>query len=96
MITIRTTKPELQNKIVRNPMIARKLLQRGNSIVDIKPARGDNNRTVFVFANTTKFQEDFTKVIKETQDAKYEAEVEARVAARLKEIAEAKENNTDE
>ena len=41
-------------KIIRNPAMARKLLHKGNLIIDIKPSKDNGDQTVFVFEKTEK------------------------------------------
>ena len=49
---------EINTKVILNPAIARKLLQMGNSIIDIKPNKKDGKQTVFIFCFTSKFKKD--------------------------------------
>lgn len=40
----------------------------GNNIIDIKPDRNNNTRTLFVFENTDKFKRDFVTVLNDIED----------------------------
>lgn len=51
---------ELKRKLVFNSGIARKLIQLGNNVVDIKPLKEDPNKTAFVFIETDKFNSDLS------------------------------------
>lgn len=52
----------MECKVIKNPTIARQLLQRGNIIIDIKGNRENPRETVFIFENTEKFREDLTSI----------------------------------
>lgn len=52
-------------KLIFKPYIARNLLKRGHTIVDIKSYRGNPLQTVFVFADSLKLRDDMQKIIKE-------------------------------
>lgn len=45
-------------KSIFTPFVARRLLKMGNTIVDIKPNKDNRDKTIFVFKNTSKLQED--------------------------------------
>jgi len=60
--------PEKGNKIVSEASIARKLLKDGYRIVDIKPKRGRNKETIFVFKNEYDFMEKLSEYIKERKE----------------------------
>jgi hypothetical protein len=44
--------------VILNPAIARKLLQLGNTILDIKPNKNNKSETVFIFEDTEKLRGD--------------------------------------
>jgi len=62
---------EIKGKVIRKPHIARQILEKGKRDVwlfDIKPAREDpQNKTVFIFEDTEKFQEIFAQVLAENK-----------------------------
>lgn len=64
-----------KSKLVFDARIARALCKKGFPIIDIKPLRGEPDKTVFVFANTEEFQTTFTQIIDEIK-AKKESEPE--------------------
>ena len=64
-----------KSKLVFDARIARALCKKEFPIIDIKPLRGEPDKTVFVFANTEEFQEAFTQILDEIK-AKKEVEVE--------------------
>jgi len=47
-----------QYKEIFTPYVARRLLKMGNPIIDIKPDKENRLRTIFLFENTKKLQED--------------------------------------
>lgn len=49
---------EVKFKVILNPAIARKLLQLGNTILDIKPNKNNKSETVFIFEDTEKLRGD--------------------------------------
>ncbi len=49
---------EMKCKEIFTPYVARRLLRMGNQIVDIKPYKGNKDKTVFVFKVDDKFTED--------------------------------------
>ena len=51
-------------KSVFKPKLARELLRLGNSIYDIKPCKENTDRTIFIFKETEKFQQDMITVLK--------------------------------
>lgn len=55
---------EIKCKEIFTPYVARKLLKMGNKIVDIKPYKGNRDKTVFVFEVTDKFIEDMAVATK--------------------------------
>lgn len=62
-----------KSKLVFDARIARALCKKDFPIIDIKPLRGEPDKTVFVFANTEEFQVAFAEIIEEVK-AKKEAE----------------------
>jgi hypothetical protein len=52
-----------KSKLVFDARIARALCKKNFPIIDIKPLRGEPDKTVFVFANTEEFQVAFTQII---------------------------------
>lgn len=53
---------EVKFKVILNPAIARKLLQLGNTILDIKPNKNNKTETVFIFEDTEKLRDDMSLV----------------------------------
>lgn len=47
-----------QYKEIFTPYVARRLLRMGNPICDIKPAKENKDKTIFVFEITEKLQKD--------------------------------------
>lgn len=62
-----------QSKLIFDARIARALCKKNFPIIDIKPLRGEPDKTVFVFANTEEFQAAFTEIMEEVK-AKKEAD----------------------
>jgi hypothetical protein len=63
------------SKLVFDARVARTLCKRNFPIIDIKPLKGDPDKTVFVFANTEEFQNAFAEIMDEMK-AKAEAKKE--------------------
>ena len=61
-----------KSKLIFDARVARSLCKRGFYIIDIKPLRGEPDKTVFVFENTDEFQAAFAEVMDEIK-AKNEA-----------------------
>ena len=59
-----------QSKLVFDARIARALCKKNFPIIDIKPLRGEPDKTVFVFANTEDFQVAFTQIMEEIKEKK--------------------------
>lgn len=55
-------------KSIFTPFVARRLLKMGNTIVDIKPNKDNRDKTIFVFKNTSKLQEDLKIATKHDTD----------------------------
>ena len=68
-----------KSKLIFDARIARALCKKGFPIIDIKPLRGEPEKSVFVFANSEEFQAAFTEIMDEIK-AKKEAEVEQATA----------------
>ena len=64
-----------KSKLVFDPRIARPLCKRGFYIIDLKPLRGEPDKSVFVFENTEEFQVAFAEIMDEVK-SKREAEKE--------------------
>lgn len=60
--------PEKENKIVSEASIARKLLKDGYRVVDIKPKRGHERETIFIFKNEYGFMDKLGEYIQERRD----------------------------
>lgn len=63
-----------KSKLIFDARLARALCKKNFPIIDIKPLRGEPEKTVFVFENTEAFQAAFTDMMEEAK-AKKEAEV---------------------
>ena len=59
-----------KSKLVFDARIARALCKQNFPIIDIKPLRGEPDKTVFVFANTEEFQMAFTQIMDEVKTKK--------------------------
>lgn len=57
--------PEKTTKVVPDPVIARKLVQSGYTIIDIKPKKHFPRETAFVFQVVDGFIEQLNKLIEE-------------------------------
>lgn len=55
---------EAKKKLIINSGVARKLIQIGNQVVDIKPLKEDPSRSAFVFVVTEKFSSDLASLSK--------------------------------
>lgn len=55
---------EIKCKEIFTPYVARRLLKMGNKVVDIKPYKGNRDKTVFVFEVNDKFIEDMAVATK--------------------------------
>ncbi len=53
---------EIKFRVILNPAIARKLLQMGSPILDIKPNKNNKTETVFIFEDTEKLREDMSLI----------------------------------
>ena len=59
-----------ESKLVFDPRIARALCKKNFPIIDIKPLRGEPDKTVFVFENTEDFQVAFAQIMDEVKSKK--------------------------
>ena len=59
---------EKESRLVFKAEIARQLLHMNNKVIDIKPDKSNRSRTVFVFQNDEKFQNDFNQILNDLQD----------------------------
>ena len=60
--------PDKNGKIVSDAAIARKLLKDGYRIIDIKPKRGHERETIFVFENSGDFIEKMNQYVNERKE----------------------------
>lgn len=58
------------SKLVFDARVARALCKKNFPIIDIKPLRGESDKTVFVYANTEEFQKAFNEIMSETKAKK--------------------------
>ena len=63
--------PDKENKIVSDAAIARKLLKDGYRVVDIKPKRGREKESIFVFSVVPGFMDRLTMYINERRERKF-------------------------
>lgn len=56
------------SKLVFDARVARALCKKNFPIIDIKPLRGEPDKTVFVFENTESFQNALTAIIEEMKN----------------------------
>ena len=94
--TVKNTFTQNQNvqdgRIIRKAQLARNLLHKGNTIIDIKPSRDMPGASVFVFANTEKLKSDMDELMaeyaanKEKDRVNINELVRIEVEKRLKEI----------
>lgn len=68
---------EKVSKLIFDAKIARALCKKGYHIIDIKPMRGEPNKTVFVFENTDEFQVAFSEILNEIKSQNSSEEVES-------------------
>lgn len=55
---------QIKCKEIFTPYVARKLLRMGNRIVDIKPYKGNRDKTIFIFEADEKFVADMAVATK--------------------------------
>ena len=68
-----------KSKLIFDPRVARTLCKRGFYIIDLKPLRGEPDKSVFVFENTEEFQAVLSQIldeIKTKKEVKKEPELE--------------------
>lgn len=58
-------KDNIKCKSVFSPGIARKLIQSGCHLVDIKPSKENHDKTIFIFEETQEFLERLSDCIKQ-------------------------------
>ena len=58
------------SKLVFDARVARALCKKNFPIIDIKPLRGEPDKTVFVYANTEEFQKAFNEIMSEPKAKK--------------------------
>lgn len=63
-------------QVVASPILARKLLQMGYPVIDIKRDRRSDIKSVFVFKNTKKLQRDYDKLLREFYGKDYHGSTE--------------------
>ena len=73
-------KDNRESRLVFDAKIARKLLKRGFFVIDIKPNRENQEKSIFVFENNESFQKAFSEIMDEIK-AKKEQEAEEQLAA---------------
>ena len=56
-------KEEMKTKVIFNPSIARQLLHKGHTIIDIKPSKDNRKETWFVFNCTEQFNNDLIEIL---------------------------------
>ena len=59
-----------KSKLIFDPRVARTLCKRGFYIIDLKPLRGEPDKSVFVFENTKEFQEALTQILADIKTKK--------------------------
>lgn len=57
------TNSAVKCKSVFKPSVARHLIKMGNPVYDIKPKKENPDTSIFLFAETEKFQKDFAAII---------------------------------
>ena len=55
----------INTKLIFKSYLARQLLKLGNPIIDIKPDKTREGRTIFVFQTTEKFNKDLSTLLTE-------------------------------
>lgn len=54
-----------ESKLVFDPRVARRLCKKGFYIIDLKPLRGEPDKSVFAFKNTEEFQSAHAEILNE-------------------------------
>lgn len=57
-------------RLVFNMGVARALLKAGCTVIDVKPDRDNSDKTILVFKNDERFQEEFAKINKEIKESR--------------------------
>ena len=65
-------------RLVFNMGVGRALLKAGCQVIDVKPDRTNQDKTVLVFKNDEAFQREFARINKEIAEAKAAKEKEAQ------------------
>lgn len=65
-------------KVVSDPAISRKLLKDGYRIIDIKPKRGREKETVFIFENTNGFIDKLNEYLNDRKEKRSEGQTDAQ------------------
>ena len=63
MCNMTETTATVKYKSVFKPGVARHLIKMGNPVYDIKPKKENPDASIFLFAETEKFQKDFAAII---------------------------------
>lgn len=63
MCNMTETNSAVKYKSVFKPGVARHLIKMGNPVYDIKPKKENPDASIFLFAETEKFQKDFAAII---------------------------------
>ena len=63
MCNMTETNSAVKCKSVFKPGVARHLIKMGNTVYDIKPKKENPDASIFLFAETEKFQKDFAAII---------------------------------
>lgn len=98
------TDNEVKGKLVRSAFLTRRILRLGGNdvrIIDVKKDREDKTglKSVFVFEDTDKFQEVFSKVLADVKHEKESSGTEGlmkEIETLRNELAELKKNQTKE
>ena len=53
----------MKTKVIFNPSIARQLLHKGHTIIDIKPSKDNRKEAWFVFNCTEQFNNDLIEIL---------------------------------
>lgn len=57
-------------RLVFNMGVSRALLKAGCTVIDVKPDRDNSDKTILVFKNDERFQEEFAKINKEIKESR--------------------------
>ena len=75
---------EINGRCVYVPALARQLLRKGHTIIDIKPNRECAERTVFVFSDNDTFNADLENALNEVREKKAKKSEQARLNAQVR------------